>query len=121
VVVDRGVAARLACSRPMGTALTTAKDMTGLRCGARACLLIEEGCWKTEGGMGLLLYYTGGRFVDTTIRVVFKTASGSAPTPGIHSFLKHPNYPCRRPTTVTRFISTLQAMSGIGKPGRSIR
>ncbi len=39
--------------------------------------VVEDGMLKTEGGMGLL-WYTGQPFANTTIRVVFKTASPNA-------------------------------------------
>ena len=39
--------------------------------------VVENGMLKTEGGMGLL-WYTGRQFANTTIRVVFKTASPNA-------------------------------------------
>ncbi len=39
--------------------------------------VVENGMLKTEGGMGLL-WYTGRQFGNTTIRVVFKTASPNA-------------------------------------------
>lgn len=39
--------------------------------------VVENGLMKTEGGMGLL-YYTGEKAGNATLRVVFKTASRSA-------------------------------------------
>ena len=49
------------------------KDLTGWKHGwARAASSSKDGTLKTEGGMGLL-WYTGQKFGNTTMRVVFKT------------------------------------------------
>ena len=57
--------------------LFNGKDMRGWEQVGPGRFLLEDGMLKTEGGMGLL-WYTGEQFGDTTIRVVFKTASPRA-------------------------------------------
>lgn len=57
--------------------LFNGKDMTGWKMVGPGRFVMEDGLLKTEGGMGLL-YYTGKPFGNTTIRVVFKTASERA-------------------------------------------
>lgn len=57
--------------------LFNGKDLSGWQMVGRGRFVVENGMLKTEGGMGLL-WYTGRQFGDTTIRVVFKTASPSA-------------------------------------------
>ena len=52
--------------------LFNGKDLTGWKMTGPGRFVIENGMMKTEGGMGLL-YYEGGKFGNTTIRVVFKT------------------------------------------------
>jgi hypothetical protein len=50
--------------------------------------VVENGILKTEGGMGLL-WYKGQKFGDTTVRVVFKTASPRANS-GVYIRLPEP-------------------------------
>lgn len=57
--------------------LFNGKDLTGWRMVGPGRFLVEDGMLKTEGGMGLL-YYTGQKFGNQTIHVVFKTASARA-------------------------------------------
>ena len=57
--------------------LFNGKDLTGWRMVGPGRFLVEDGMLKTEGGMGLL-YYTGQKFGNQTIHVVFKTASPRA-------------------------------------------
>ena len=52
--------------------LFNGKDLAGWKMTGPGRFVIENGMMKTEGGMGLL-YYEGGKFGNTTIRVVFKT------------------------------------------------
>jgi len=53
------------------------KDLAGWKMVGPGRFVVEDGLLKTEGGMGLL-WYTGEKFGNTTIRVVFKTASPRA-------------------------------------------
>jgi hypothetical protein len=53
------------------------RDMTGWRMVGPGRFVVEDGMLKTEGGMGLL-WYTGEKIGDATIRVVFKTATEHA-------------------------------------------
>src|SRR6266852_6331463 len=53
------------------------KDLNGWQMVGPGRFVVENGMLKTEGGMGLL-WYTGQTFGNTTIRVVFKTASPNA-------------------------------------------
>jgi hypothetical protein len=48
------------------------RDLTGWKMVGPGRFVVEDGMLKTEGGMGLL-YYTGQKFANCTIRVVFKT------------------------------------------------
>jgi len=57
--------------------LFNGKDLTGWRMVGPGRFLVTDGMLKTEGGMGLL-YYTGQKFGNQTIHVVFKTASPRA-------------------------------------------
>jgi hypothetical protein len=57
--------------------LFNGKDLTGWTMVGPGRFVIEDGMLKTEGGMGLL-WYTGRQFSNSTIRVVFKTASPNA-------------------------------------------
>ncbi len=57
--------------------LFNGQDLTGWEMVGRGRFVIEDGALKTEGGMGLL-WYTREKFGNTTVRVVFKTAAGSA-------------------------------------------
>ncbi len=53
------------------------RDMTGWKMVGPGRFVIEDGMLKTEGGMGLL-WFTGEKFGDATVRVVFKTATEHA-------------------------------------------
>ncbi len=57
--------------------LFNGKDLSGWEMVGPGRFVVENGLLKTEGGMGLL-YYKGEKFGNTTIRVVFKTASERA-------------------------------------------
>jgi hypothetical protein len=57
--------------------LFNGKDLDGWKMTGPGKFNIENGEMVTEGGMGLL-YYEGAKFGNTTIRVVFKTASERA-------------------------------------------
>jgi len=72
--------------------LYNGKDMTGWKMVGPGRFVIEEGMLKTEGGMGLL-YYTGKPFGNTTIRVVFKTASERANSGVFIRLPEQPNDP----------------------------
>jgi hypothetical protein len=81
--------------------------------------IVEDGMLKTEGGMGLL-WYTGQPFANTTIRVVFKTASPNANSGVYIRFPENPKTrgtPC---TTATKCRSMPAGTSGTA-PGRSTR
>ncbi|PYV70556.1 MAG: DUF1080 domain-containing protein [Acidobacteria bacterium] len=47
------------------------KDLTGWKHVGPGAMTVEDGLIQTHGGMGLL-YWTGGKLGDCTIRVVFK-------------------------------------------------
>jgi len=47
------------------------KDLTGWKHVGPGSMTVEDGLIQTHGGMGLL-YWTGGKLGDCTIRVVFK-------------------------------------------------
>jgi hypothetical protein len=53
------------------------RDMSGWKMVGPGRFVVEDRMLKTEGGMGLL-WYTGEKFGDDTIRVVFKTATEHA-------------------------------------------
>jgi hypothetical protein len=53
------------------------RDMTGWKMVGPGRFVLEDGMLKTEGGMGLL-WYTGEKLGDATLRVVFKTATEHA-------------------------------------------
>ncbi|MFB3826657.1 MAG: DUF1080 domain-containing protein [Bryobacteraceae bacterium] len=57
--------------------LFNGKDLDGWEMVGAGRFTVENGLMKTEGGMGLL-WYTRERFGNTTLRVVFKTASPNA-------------------------------------------
>lgn len=57
--------------------LFNGKDTSGWKMTGPGSFEIEDGMLVTKGGMGLL-YYTAKPFANTTIRVVFKTASTRA-------------------------------------------
>ena len=65
------------------------KDLNGWAMVGPGRFVVEDGMLKTEGGMGLL-WYTGQEFGNTTIRVVFKTASANANS-GV--FIRFPEKP----------------------------
>lgn len=65
------------------------KDLNGWAMVGPGRFVVEDGMLKTEGGMGLL-WYTGQQFGNTTIRVVFKTASPNANS-GV--FIRFPEKP----------------------------
>ncbi len=54
--------------------LFNGKDLDGWKMTGPGKFNVENGEMVTEGGMGLL-YYEGGKFGNSTIRVVFKTSS----------------------------------------------
>ncbi|HYZ83735.1 MAG TPA: family 16 glycoside hydrolase [Bryobacteraceae bacterium] len=54
--------------------LYNGKDLTGWSMSGPGRFVVENGLLKTEGGMGLLTY-TGRKFGNETVRVVFKTKS----------------------------------------------
>ena len=72
--------------------LYNGKDMAGWKMVGPGRFVIEDGMLKTEGGMGLL-YYTGKQFGNTTIRVVFKTASERANSGVFIRLPEQPNDP----------------------------
>src|SRR5437879_1901809 len=57
--------------------LFNGKDLSGWKMVGPGRFVVEDGMLKTEGGMGLL-YFTGQKFGNQTVRVVFKTASPKA-------------------------------------------
>ena len=77
----RIVAALLLCAGLAPAAewkqLFNGKDLAGWEMAGPGRFVVENGMLKTEGGMGLL-WYTGEKFGNTTVRVVFKTASAKA-------------------------------------------
>lgn len=54
--------------------LFNGKDLTGWAHVGKGRVHVEDGLLKTEGGMGLL-WYTGEKFGDCTIRVVYRTTT----------------------------------------------
>ncbi len=54
--------------------LFNGQDLTGWKMVGPGRFTVENGALKTDGGMGLLVY-TGEKFGDTTLRVVYKTVS----------------------------------------------
>ncbi len=54
--------------------LFNGKDLTGWAHVGKGRVYVDEGLLKTEGGMGLL-WYTGDRFGDCTLRVVYRTTT----------------------------------------------
>lgn len=68
--------------------LFNGKDLTGWKMVGPGRFVVEDGMLKTEGGMGLL-HYTGQKFGNQTIRVVFKTASDRANS-GVYIRLPEP-------------------------------
>lgn len=67
-----GAAATAADWKP----LFNGKDLTGWKMAGPGGFVVEDGMLRTKGGMGLL-YYEGEKFGKATLRVVFKTISGS--------------------------------------------
>jgi len=57
--------------------LFNGKDLSGWEMTGPGRFVVEDGLMKTEGGMGLL-FYQGRKFGNSTIQVVFKTASERA-------------------------------------------
>ena len=69
--------------------LFNARDLTGWKMVGSGRFVVEDGALKTEGGMGLL-WYTGEKFGNCTIRVVFKTTS---PTSNSGLYIRFPEEP----------------------------
>jgi Domain of Unknown Function (DUF1080) len=57
--------------------LFNGKDLSGWKMVGPGRFVVDDGLMKTEGGMGLL-YYTGEKIGNATLRVVFKTTSKNA-------------------------------------------
>jgi hypothetical protein len=98
--------------------LFNGKDLSGWKMVGPGRFVVEDGMLKTEGGMGLL-YYTGKKFGDTTLRVVFKT-NGQRDNSGVFIRLNSLRIRGMAFTTATRCRSIPAAMSGIAR-ARSIR
>lgn len=69
--------------------LYNGKDETGWKHVGPGRFVVEDGLLKTESGMGLL-WYTGEKFGNTTIRVVFKTTT---PTDNSGVYIRLPEAP----------------------------
>ncbi|MBV6432365.1 MAG: hypothetical protein IANPNBLG_02507 [Bryobacteraceae bacterium] len=69
--------------------LFNGKDLDGWKMVGPGSFSVEEGMLRTHGGMGLL-YYTGEKFGNSTIRVVFKT-TGDRDNSGV--FIRLPEQP----------------------------
>ncbi len=54
--------------------LFNGRDLTGWAHVGKGRVFVEDGLLKTEGGMGLL-WYTGEKFGDCTVRVVYRTTT----------------------------------------------
>jgi hypothetical protein len=54
-----------------GKPLWNGKDLTGWKHVGPGGFVVEDGLLRTQGGMGLL-YWTGGKVANSTLRVVFK-------------------------------------------------
>lgn len=65
------------CAAAEWKQLFNGKDTAGWGMVGPGRFVVENGLLKTEGGMGLL-WYKGEKFGNTTIRVVFRTASPRA-------------------------------------------
>lgn len=65
------------CSAAEWKQLFNGKDLSGWQMAGPGRFSVEKGLLKTEGGMGLL-WYTGEPLGNTTLRVVFMTASEAA-------------------------------------------
>ncbi|MBL8173019.1 MAG: DUF1080 domain-containing protein [Bryobacterales bacterium] len=72
-----------------GEALFNGKDLSGWKMVGPGRFVVENGMLKTEGGMGLL-YFTGRKVGDATLRVVFKT-TGARDNSGV--FIRLPEEP----------------------------
>ena len=68
--------------------LFNGKDLTGWQMVGPGRFLIEDGLLKTEGGMGLL-WYTGRKVGNETLRVVFKT-TGDRDNSGVYIRMPEP-------------------------------
>ena len=77
----------LAAAEPVP--LFNGKDLTGWRMLGPGRFTVEDGMLKTEGGMGLL-WYTGQKVGNQTLRVVFKT-TGDHDNSGV--FIRMPDAP----------------------------
>jgi hypothetical protein len=84
-----GVLAGSLCFNAAAEQLFNGKDLSGWKMVGPGRFVVEDGMLKTEGGMGLL-YYTGKKFGDTTLRVVFKT-NGQRDNSGV--FIRLPEQP----------------------------
>ncbi len=69
--------------------LFNGKDLSGWKMVGPGRFTVEDGSLKTEGGMGLL-YFTGRKLGNGTLRVVFKT-SGARDNSGV--FIRLPEEP----------------------------
>ena len=69
--------------------LFNGKDTTGWKMTGPGRFVIQDGMLKSEGGMGLL-FYEGGKFGNTTIKVVFKTVG---PTDNSGVYIRMPEAP----------------------------
>ncbi len=76
------------CSGAEWRQLYNGKDLTGWKHVGPGQFVIENGLLKTEGGMGLL-YFTGAKIGNSTIRVVFKTG-GKFANSGVYIRLPEP-------------------------------
>jgi hypothetical protein len=72
-----------------GEQLFNGKDLTGWKMVGPGRFTVEDGMLKTEGGMGLL-YHTGRKVGNATLRVVFKT-TGDRDNSGV--FIRLPEEP----------------------------
>jgi hypothetical protein len=79
------IVALLLASQP----LFNGKDLSGWEFVGPGRFVVENGLLKTEGGMGLL-WYTGQKFGDCTIRVVFRS-NGPRGNSGV--FIRIPDPP----------------------------
>jgi hypothetical protein len=53
--------------------LFNGRDLTGWEMVGDGSFVVEDGALKTQGGMGLL-WYTGSKFGDSTLRVVYRVS-----------------------------------------------
>lgn len=72
-----------------GEQLFNGKDLSGWKMVGPGRFTVEDGMLKTEGGMGLL-YFTGHKIGNATLRVVFKT-TGARDNSGV--FIRLPEQP----------------------------